>query len=518
MTDLTPRQRNLLEHLLVAKAPISASELGARLQLSSRQVQYSLRGVSGWLAVRGLVLLAQPGVGMTVKGSDSQKRAALQALLEGKNQNMPLSGPRRRRLLALQLLIADQPLILYQLQQAARASRRVILADLDHLAAWLPEHRLALKKRRNYGVWVDGSEKDKRQALAALIWGDLPEADGMISVSYGKGIAFAASELPPCKLVDTARQWLKALDVKATLRHVARAETQMSSRFSDDGALALALAFAIQRQRVRQGQLAEPPPEAISWLRELPLWEVAAALAERMSWSHGQSWPLPEVAWTAISLLAVPRNELWSGDAGVEPRLEVLVDDFMQEVAAAYGLPGLAQDAALREGLLMHLVPAYVRRLFALWQPVTTPETQLPAGYTREYTLAQQLNSHIAGLTGVTLAASDTCNIALLLRAAYVREQPHRPYRILLVCPSGMATSQLLMARIQARFPRLQHVEIASMRHLHRHYLPSVDLILTTAPISQDLPSHIDIIQVHPLLLPEDVEAITNWLAEHRHT
>jgi hypothetical protein len=76
-----------------------------------------------------------------------------------------------------------------------------------------------------------------------------------------------------------------------------------------------------------------------------------------------------------------------------------------------------------------------------------------------------------------------------------------------------MATAQLLVARLNARFPYLNKLEVTSLRDLTPSLILSADLILTTAPLPKPLASNPKVIQVHPLLMPEDIETITRFLS-----
>jgi len=76
-----------------------------------------------------------------------------------------------------------------------------------------------------------------------------------------------------------------------------------------------------------------------------------------------------------------------------------------------------------------------------------------------------------------------------------------------------MASAQLLVARLRARFPRLGDPEVLSVRELTRRRLDTADLVITTIPLPPELHDSQKVIQVHHLLFPEDVEAITAWLA-----
>ena len=77
-----------------------------------------------------------------------------------------------------------------------------------------------------------------------------------------------------------------------------------------------------------------------------------------------------------------------------------------------------------------------------------------------------------------------------------------------------MATAQLLVARLKTRFPRLGVLRVVSMRELNQELTARAELIITTVPLpGSTVKNQSNVIQVHPLLLPEDVERITQWLA-----
>jgi mannitol operon transcriptional antiterminator len=83
----------------------------------------------------------------------------------------------------------------------------------------------------------------------------------------------------------------------------------------------------------------------------------------------------------------------------------------------------------------------------------------------------------------------------------------------MVICPSGMATAQLLVARLHARFPNLSNLEVISLRDLTPALISSADLILTTVPLPRQYANNPKVIQVHPLLIPEDIETITQFLS-----
>jgi hypothetical protein len=83
---------------------------------------------------------------------------------------------------------------------------------------------------------------------------------------------------------------------------------------------------------------------------------------------------------------------------------------------------------------------------------------------------------------------------------------------VLVVCPSGMATTQLLVARLRARLPRLGTFEVLSMRDLNAERIAFADLIISTVPLALPATAIVDVIQVHPMLKPEDIAMLTQWM------
>ncbi len=514
MSTLTTRQRDLLYILLDAQTPIGAADLAEKMHLTPRQVNYGLNGLKQWLAHRDIIINATPGVGVILECTPDQFDE-LAVELEGEaNFQLVLTVEQRQQLLTLILLVAVEPFILFQLQQLTQVSRTTVLKDLDTITLWLEDHHLTLERRPNYGIWVEGEEQARRQALAAWLWGETPHSLSLTSITHTNGLTFTMSsdgDLLP--IVQRASQIIQQWDTKRTFGHVAHAEAQLDGRFTDDAVLHLALAFAIQTQRVQDKQFLAVDSKTLTWLQSLSVWTMADQIARRLGWKYEGRWPEAETAGIAMHLLAAPRNERWPGDLEIDTSFTDLVDALMQYISQAYNLPGLKDDMTLRDGIVIHIIPACLRHRFNLWLPSSLPVAALSEKYTFEHQLAHDLAGIITQHTDVILPDSDINNLAMLLRAAFIRERPNKVQEVLVVCPSGMATAQLLVARLKARFPRLGKLKVVSLRELNPASLTAVELIITTAPLPTEISKQVSVIQVHPLLLPEDIETITQWLA-----
>ena len=514
MAALTTRQRDLLQLLLDATVPVGSAELAAQMHLTPRQVNYGLKGLKRWLTQYHITLKTTPGVGIELACSAEQSRILAQQLDSLSHFQLILTSEQRQQLLALTLLLADEPFILIQLQQLLNVSRTTTLADLDAMEAWLERHQLSLERRPNYGIRIEADERLRRQALTALLWGEAPFATTLLQMTHTQGLIFSlraeAALLPIVqKTNDIIQQW----KIERTFSHVAYAEAQLGGRFTDDAVLYLAVVLAIQAWRVEGRHYLDLDPTHVAWLQTLPVWPVAVEIARRLNWGVAHEWPDSEVAGVAIYILTAPRNERWPGDLEIDASFSNLVDCLMERLAGAGNLPHLSQDTTLRDGIVIHVIPGCLRQRFNVWMPVAPHTRTLPNNYSFEHRLARQLGADIEAHTGVILPDSEINNLALLLRAAYIRERPYHLREVIVVCPSGMATAQLLVARLKTRFPRLGPLKVVSLRELNTQRLATAELIITTTPLGADVSDAIEVIQVHPLLLPEDIAAITQWLA-----
>ena len=512
---LTTAQRDLLQHLLALETPISATALGEQLHLTQRQVQYGLRDVKSWLDRRLIALRHTPGVGVQIICTPEQRQRLLGELDVYARFQLVLTPEQRQQLLALLLLASSAALTLGQFQNDLGVARATILKDLETIEPWLGQFGLLIARRQHRGCWITGPELARRQALAALLWGDVPFPWPIMGVRHGSRLAFVLARdealLPIVQRVnDLVRRW----DLVTAQQVVSHAEAALGGRFSDIAATALALTGAIQLQRAQAEQLVAWDATTLAWAQAQAEWPVAAALADRL-------WPaLPadlraaEAVALALQLSAGARDEPWQNNTGVAAEFGPLIARLIERATAAYRVPELADDPLLRAGLEAHLLPAYVRQRFGLWAPPSDEaDVQTEERYTLERTVAAQLAADVASTTGQPLPPAVFDDLILLLRAAIVRARPERARHVLVVCPSGMATTQLLVARLRARFPRLGTLEVVPMREITTSRLAQADLIISTVPLTLPDDTYIDVIQVHPMLRPDDIVRLTQWMA-----
>ena len=243
------------------------------------------------------------------------------------------------------------------------------------------------------------------------------------------------------------------------------------------------------------------------------MWLVAGYIANRMGRESNSVWKPADVAGVAMEMMSAPRNDAFPGELERESDFSALSEHLMQHISQSFGISKVKYDRTLQNGLLNNIVPACFRQRYNVWFPVALNNAGLPESYQKENSLAKEISVFVREFTGVDLPQSEVNNLVVLLRAAFIRNRSYRFDRVIVICPSGMATAQLLVARLHARFPNLSNLEVISLRDLTPTLISSADLILTTVPLPRQYANNEKVIQVHPLLMPKDIEAITQFLS-----
>lgn len=515
MITFTTRQREILKILLDANRPISSVELAKRLHITSRQVNYSMKGVKVWLKQHGQDLNVLPGAGFTVDLTPTQTQSLFQKINIHTDVQIVLSVSQRQQLLALFLLTQTEPVILAQLEQISHVSRMTLLKDLDEIEAWLQEQEIRLIRKPHFGILVNGLEHNCQQALAELLWGEAPfSIDPVTLITHSEGLQFnLQGDETLLPLVGFINDYLSNLYLRRTIGLVAKAEEQLGGRFTDDAVLHLALIFSIRSSRIQTGNHLVVNDQLLASLKATKMWPVATYVANRLGRESNSIWKPADVAGITMEMMSAPRNDAFPGELERESDFSALSERLMEHISLSFGISKIKHDRTLQNGLLNNIVPACFRQRYNLWFPVALNNAGLPEKYEKENSVAKEVSILVREFTGVDLPQSEVNNLVVLLRAAFIRNRAYRFDRVIVICPSGMATAQLLVARLHARFPNLSNLEVISLRDLTPTLISSADLVLTTVPLPRQYANNEKIIQVHPLLMPKDIETITQFLS-----
>lgn len=87
-------------------------------------------------------------------------------------------------------------------------------------------------------------------------------------------------------------------------------------------------------------------------------------------------------------------------------------------------------------------------------------------------------------------------------------DQQQRTKRILLICPQGIATSEMILNRLRMVLPAFNAIETASTSKAYRCNLDSIDFVVSTVDV-EDI--HKPVVRVSPVITDEDLRNIMSF-------
>jgi len=477
-------------------------------------VRYRLDRLSSWLQERDAVLRRQPGEGLWIELTAEARDRVLSDLSGLSGYDLVLTPDQRHHLLIFLLLLKDEPAIAKALERRLGVSRTTLFKDLDEISDWFASQGLHLIRRPGYGIAVEGAERHRREALVDALFAQLgPEV--LLFVACGGDPRDIPSFFPSLPVPSSSvLRFLSSLQMAHSSRAVTKIESLVGAQFSDNTFALLVLHLALLITRIAQEKTVDYSDEEVSALAEHPFFPAALQVLGRLGRDLNLPVPEGEAAYFTAKLLnakVIRHLPDGVGEMAAADDIEPLVEALVRKAAEWLGEPRLANDEQFTQELTDHLESILQRRRLGLG--VQNPLLEdVKAIYPSVYHVAERLSDLLAQETGQAVPEEETGSLAMYLRAAMERLRSAPRYRVLVICPMGAATSELLASRLGAEFPQLEVVDVVSIREFLARPLTEADAIISTVnslPVQVRLP----MINVSPLLPPADLARVQTWLA-----
>lgn len=500
------RQQAVLKKLLEVDDFLQAKALAEMLSVSTKTIMRTLADVDEELSLYELRLIRQAGAGYRIEGSETGRRELLADLSEG--AAMPLSKEARHRAILAKVLPATEPIKLYSLAVELGVTEGTISTDFDALVSWIEEQGLQLVRRPGLGIYVRGSETNRRRAIVRTIYEGQGSSSLLQLASKGaEDPAGSRAEARFLGLVDPVR--LRRLET-----FVRMCEAELSAPFSDDAFVGLVVHLAIAIERIAKGEDIEIADETLAYLQTHVEYDIAKRLAESLEGAFDIAIGESEIGYITMHLLgARSRYSLTEGGHTLDNfRLVQFARQLMKRAGELTGTP-LLKDAALLQGLVNHLGPSISRLELAL--DIRNPlQGEMERVYPELMKLAKESVVPLEESLGRAFPPAEIAYIAMHLGAALKShgQRDGEKRRVAVSCPTGMGTSRLLASRLQETYKELEVVAEAAVLDLTDDYLDAleVDFLISMVPLE-----HVTypFVVVSPLLTAEDRARIDACLA-----
>jgi len=488
------RKEDIVKFILNEKSLVSVNVIAKAVNSSEKTVRNEIDLIEPILQNFHLIIVKKPGQGITIEGDPTDKQQLLSYFKSYQNSNY-LSPSERKRSILSKLFSENRPLMIKELSLDYYVSRSTITKDIIELNTMLIDFELVVEYQKGEGIIIVGEESSKRKAIAKLV----PFEEHKNLVKYINDENDSTHSF-----INRFEEALQ-LDYKKVEEIVAEAENKLGYFFSTEARINLIIHIAIAIKRTQQGNNIRLTDELIQTLDHQKEYNIAFETAKRINEEFNVVLTDTETYYILLHFMGAKRikeglnilNFKLSSDT---PLLEDLILKFIRKVQIELNL-FLESDTQLFNSLLLHLKPTINRLLYGLSLENPLFE-EIKFSYPSIYTAIAR-NVHIfTSEFDIEMPPNEIAYLVLHFAAA--RERNTKPIRTLVMCASGLGTSQLIVAKLKRSFNNIEIIDVISTMDVSAYDESKIDLIISTISIQ----SKIKTIVINPLLSQYDLNTI----------
>jgi activator of the mannose operon, transcriptional antiterminator len=495
------RSKMIINLLLKSKAPVTIDTIAEQLEVSNRTIRNDLTAVENFINEKGLTLKKKPGIGIQLEGPEESFHT-LNEMKLSTYISEPFSPQDRKDSILKRLFMSENTITINDLAKELYVSDITIRKDLEDVDLWLAKFKLKLMRRQNYGIKIIGSEENCRNALANLI---------VIQIGFDKLKGMLHYDTSAKLDYHTLNQLtgLINIDYIKLENIVNQAEKSLGYKFTDEAFGSLVIHIAIAIKRLQDGKDILLAHSVLEDLKTKDEYRIAKQIADSIEIHYRVKLPEQEIGYILLHILGSKLQENNIDDLDLKNEGEhelavVMAKEIIHIAQKTLGID-LSKDKQALNGLILHLRPTIKRLEYGLnlRNPLLD---QIKENYPEIFGVAWISNTVFERYLGKKITEEEIGYIALHLGAAIERQK--KGLMALVVCTSGMGTSQFLAVKLENHFKEIKIKQVVSAIALKEYCLDNVDIVISTVPLTAQKP----VLHISPLLTQKDVLKISSYI------
>lgn len=472
MFNLTTRQLQIITRI-ITEPKVTSQQLSEIHRISTRSIHYDLDMIEYYLKRQGMALVKSRTDGIKIE-CDSVNKKKLSLMIEDASTGIDFPC-----LLAIEFLLRGRTTVT-KLADDLQVSRNKITQALPETESILLTAGLTIDKRPSVGMEVIGSERLIRIAKFKL--------NSLIPDGLEKYFTERLSHFHVKKVTDAVNSYQRTTGVG----------------FSDLGVKELVLSLCYQQLRISQGH-------HVAYDYNEMKEAILAEDFEVIKTCFEQSDILLNVEEIIFVLHQIRNTQvLYLPDAKknvmTDSNVDKLTKDFALLVSERLGID-FSGNGNFLNGLKLHLNVAMHR--LRTGQIIKNPLTEsVKYKYRFIFETCKQIIMQLESDYDLNFPDDEIAYIAMHVGACFeiVNQVGYRP-KALVICNSGLATSNLLATRLKVMLPELSILGPMALSEFEKNpeMVNNVDFVISTIAISI---TEKDVIIVNPLLGIDDVLAL----------
>lgn len=504
---LNSRQNNILLFLMNSKDYLTASEIAESFQISNKTVYRDLDKINMFLKKYDASLEIIKGVGTNIK-IDSQTKALLfnEIKYNRSNETNKLNLDLENRRLQLKLLLLEsspRKTSITKLSDKFYVSRSSIVEDIKLIKDTLNNSNINLKTAKD-GTYITGNEKDIRDEINETIL-----KLGIIEVDnndYYDGRLNSEN----FKILSTQFNKEMIISVESVINEM---EQKLGYTIGDPYYINMLTHILIAIARIRESNYVDLGTKDRMNIN-VHVYRIVCDAAHTLSKRFNINLPDSEINFLYLHLISsgvgkVNDKKMISHKIQEFDNIEKsFYTQLLKNVSEAFEID-ISNDIILNNDLYFHIT-SMLNRLKLNIKIVCPLAKQIKDEFSKMYEIVTNSMSMLMKkfFPKLIITEDEICFVVLYFQAAY--EKSLESVNIIIVCSTGVATSQLLKRRVENKFPNWNIIDVLSAKNFKNYDLTDVDLILSTIRLENFVEIDKKIVYISALLNNEDVIAVNN--------
>ena len=485
----------IIKILSQSQQPIKGKELCEELGVTVRTLRNDIKEYRHELSNHGLEIVSKHAVGYSlIIHNEEEYFQYIEELMKSESQNqmlIPIYPEERIDYLIKMFLTSGDYIKIEDICDMIFVSRSTLSHDLKEVREKLKYFHLDLETKPAYGLKIKGSEFHKRSCISQYFF----------HIHGGD-----ESYLQKAKAS-------KQQEIISNLLYKTMVEQQF--KLTDMGFENLVIHIMIALIRLKEVQ-SNTPYEYDEYIIESREYNIATILCKKLEDEFHICFPQIEVYYIALHLSGKKAVQYNTNHLIVNQEYEDLLERIFREIADKYHMD-FTMDMDLKTSLTLHILPMMNRLKYQM-----VIQNPLLEQIKIENSLAFEMSILTANIIHqiyhVEMDENEMGYIALHFQLAIERYQKQGPKKnIIIICASGMGSSQILLYKIRQKFKDyIQSIYITELYELPNIDQSVYDFILTTVPIpfQTEIPS----IHVQYFLDDQDVLMLSDAFQQQSET
>ena len=446
--------------ILIKKDYATTQEISKKLNMSKRTTYYDIEKLEHYLRINSVELKNKRTLGYYLSSKDKEK---ISKLLKYASEDYILSPKERYLKIVIYILTYNDKLTIEKLCNLLQVSRNTVLNDLKDARSYISKYKLKIESYNGYEI--KGDLKDRRYLFINLY----------------NNYSYLFKECEFLEEYNVLKETLESINpnvAKETyINYSLKYLTNMYKHYYKDFE---SLSFS---------------EDEINFLESLNCKNLANDILVELRKVLNKDIADSEIYYIQIFIIRDSEIKEFFSKQSIKDKyiyeINMMVREF-EKISCIY----IDDYKELTNNIFNHLVPSLFRLRYGVYYPNHIKE-EVKNKYKSIFQFTKQIVKNVEEVLGCFFNDDELAFISMYFGGYAVKMGVEiKIPKIVIVCNSGMATSQLLKSQIKDIFDLIEIKDILSLDEFN-NYEKSYDFAITTVDISKD---NGNVIKVNPVL------------------